>query len=264
MTAASISGTRIQIDRSRLKRPGLLRLTRVEMRKMVDTRSGFWLLLTIAAVSILFVAIGLFAGEDTDRTFYNFFQATLFPVAILLPVLGIMMVTSEWSQRTTLTTFSLVPRRAKVMVAKFLAGIAYALLSMVTGLAMAAIGHGLALVLGLSEHSDWHIKPLAIAGAALFQAVLVVVGISFGMLLMNTPAAIVLYFVLPTALTILAGTVHALKNSAQWLDITAATGPLADNSMTKDSWAHLGTSALLWIVLPIALGSWRLSRRELK
>ncbi len=254
----------IRVDRSQLRRPGLVRLTRVEMRKMVDTRSGFWLLLTIAAVSVLFVTIGLFAGEDSDRTFYNFFQATLFPVAILLPVLGIMMVTTEFSQRTTLTTFSLVPNRWKVILAKFLAGIVYALLSMVFSLLVAAIGHALAVLLGLSEHADWKIKPVAIATAALFQVTLVVTGIAFGLLLMNTPAAIVLYFVLPNVLAILGSTIKALSKSVQWLDLTSAAGPLADNTMTKDNWAHLGTAALLWIGLPVLLGSWRLHRRELK
>ncbi len=29
-------------------RPGLAKLTLVEMRKMIDTRAGFWLLLSIA------------------------------------------------------------------------------------------------------------------------------------------------------------------------------------------------------------------------
>ena len=34
-------------------RPGLARLTKVELRKMVDTRSGFWLLLAVLALTVL-------------------------------------------------------------------------------------------------------------------------------------------------------------------------------------------------------------------
>jgi hypothetical protein len=135
---------------------------------------------------------------------------------------------------------------------------------LITSLLVAAIGHGLALSLGRSEHANWHINGLAIAGAALFQVIGVVTGIAFGMLLMNTPSAIVLYFVLPTALTILASAIRSLQDSVQWLDIRGSSGPLADNSMTSDNWARLATSSLLWIVLPIVLGTWRLARRELK
>ena len=37
--------------------------------------------------------------------------------------LGIMLVTSEWSQRTAMTTFSLEPRRMRIVTAKLLAGV---------------------------------------------------------------------------------------------------------------------------------------------
>ena len=40
-----------------------------------------------------------------------------------LPVLLILMVTSEWSQRTGLTTFTLEPHRGRVVGAKFVAGL---------------------------------------------------------------------------------------------------------------------------------------------
>ena len=38
---------------------------------------------------------------------------------ILLPVLGIMSVTSEWSQRTAMVTFTLEPSRSRFLAAKF-------------------------------------------------------------------------------------------------------------------------------------------------
>ena len=44
------------------QRPPLSRLTRVELRKMVDTRSGFWLQLSVAALIVLVVVITLIAG----------------------------------------------------------------------------------------------------------------------------------------------------------------------------------------------------------
>ena len=40
---------------------------------------------------------------------------------ILLPIIGILLVSSEWSQRTALITFTLVPKRMRVMSAKIAA-----------------------------------------------------------------------------------------------------------------------------------------------
>ena len=40
-------------------------------------------------------------------------------MGILLPVLGILLVTSEWSQRTAMVTFTLEPSRSRVIAAKF-------------------------------------------------------------------------------------------------------------------------------------------------
>ena len=70
------------------------------------------------------VAIGLITARDRgdlpaspptthDRTFLNFMGATATPQGFLLPVLGILLVTSEWGQRTALTTFALEPHRGR-------------------------------------------------------------------------------------------------------------------------------------------------------
>ena len=57
------------------------------------------------------------AGHPADRaahpgpeaTFGSFGAGANIPMVILLPVLGVMSVTSEWSQRTAMVTFALVP-----------------------------------------------------------------------------------------------------------------------------------------------------------
>jgi hypothetical protein len=63
------------------------------------------------------------------------------PIGILLPILGILSVTSEWSQRTTLLTFALVPRRERVTAAKALAACLLGALGLVVCLAAAAVGN---------------------------------------------------------------------------------------------------------------------------
>lgn len=246
-------------------RPGLVLLTRVEMRKMVDTRSGKWLVGIIAGLSVVAVVILLFAGDGDFRTFRAFFEASLYPVAVLLPVLGILTVTTEWSQRTALTTFTLVPQRWRIAVAKLLAASGCALVSMGTSLLAATIGNGLTVALDRGDGS-WSFSAGSFGKAALFQVLLIVMGVAFGMLLMNSPLALVLYFVLPTGWSILRDLVPRIEKVASWLDANVAMGVLAEGGthMTGRMWAHLATASAVWVLLPLALGAVRLMRRELK
>ena len=106
------------LDVSTTTRPPMSRLVKVELRKMVDTRAGMWLMITIAAVTVVATTIFGLAGHDEDRTFYNFMQFAGAPQGILLPVLGILLVTQEWSQRTAMVTFTLEPQRSRTLIAK--------------------------------------------------------------------------------------------------------------------------------------------------
>ena len=124
----------------------------MELRKLVDTRAGRWLLITIGLVAAAIVALQLVCADDADQTFTNFFVPSLLPVGVLLPVLGILSITSEWSQRTALTTFALVPRRERVVVAKLTAVVLAALASVLVSLAVAAVGTLVAVGHGRRGH----------------------------------------------------------------------------------------------------------------
>src|SRR5687767_14611009 len=89
-------------------RPGLGRLVAVELRKMVNTRAGFWLQVAIVAITVLVVIVACVAAPRADLTFQSILNVGLQPAAILLPVVGILLVTSDWSQRTGMITFALV------------------------------------------------------------------------------------------------------------------------------------------------------------
>jgi hypothetical protein len=70
-------------------RPGLGRLVAVELRKMVDTRAGFWLLAASALLAIAVVGLTLAFGHATDLMFGVFFERTVGTLSVLLPVVGI-------------------------------------------------------------------------------------------------------------------------------------------------------------------------------
>src|SRR5690349_7746965 len=89
---------------------GLRTLIEVELRKMTDTRSGRWILAAIIAV--VGGALGWkLAHPAVELSFHNYGGAAATFVAYGAPLIGLLAMTSEWTQRTALTTFTLAPRR---------------------------------------------------------------------------------------------------------------------------------------------------------
>ena len=121
-------------------RPGLGRLVAVELRKMVNTRAGFWLQLATVALTALVVVVRSVVGDAADHTFASVLDVGVKPAAVLLPIVGILLVTSEWSQRTGMITFALVPVRSRVLGAKLIASLVLALAMLVMSVAVVAAG----------------------------------------------------------------------------------------------------------------------------
>ncbi|MFF0372004.1 ABC transporter permease [Micromonospora sp. NPDC005087] len=244
-----------------VRRPSLLRLTAVELRKLVDTRAGRWLLITIGLVAAAIVTIQLIYARDAEQTFVNFFTPSLLPIGVLLPVLGILSITSEWSQRTALTTYTLVPRRERVVAAKLIAVVVTALASVLASLAVAAAGTALASATGGA--GTWQIDVALILNAAIFQVTGVLMGAAFGLLLLNPPLAIVGYLLLPTLWGVLGELVRPLRGPAGWLDTSRTMEPLfSSDAITGEQWGRIAVSLLVWMVLPLAAGLFRTLRRE--
>lgn len=249
------------LDVSATARIPLARLTRVELRKLADTRASRWLLIAIAAITALIIVIVFVTAKQSDRTFLGFMGATAGPQGFLLPVLGILLVTSEWSQRTALVTFTLMPVRGRVLLAKVLA----ALLAGVAAIVLAVAVATLATLAGGAPHAWAHIGLDDFAKFGLLQVSGVLQGLAFGLLLLSSAAAIVAYFVLPTAFTIVAGLWGALRRAAPWVDVNTAQRPLFSGvSMTGEQWGQLATATLIWVVLPFVLGLVRVLRAEVK
>lgn len=241
----------------------LARLTTVELRKMTDTRAGRWLLAVTGLISTAIVVVVLFVGEPADLTMSGLFGPTLFPLSVFLPVLGILTVTAEWTHRTALTTFTLVPVRERVAAAKLTAAVLLALLAVAVSLLMAAVGNLIGAAAAGGDGS-WQLTAADLGKGVLFLSITMLMGAGFGMLLMNSAFAIVMIFMLPTLWSVLTEMVRAVQKPAQWLDIGVTNGLLIDNTVTMhaDDWAKLGVSVAAWVVLPIALGLIRLLRRE--
>ena len=240
-------------------RPGLPRLATVELRKSADTRAGFWLLLVVVLLAAAIVVLQLVFGEDSDRTFSAVLSSAVQVISIVLPVVGILLVTSEWSQRTGLSTFALVPQRERIMVAKTIGATILTLLAVVACLVVAAIGNAIA-------GGDWDLGLGELGRYTLFELITMLGGVAFGLAFMNSALAIVMYFVIPIGWSILGESIPALDKPADWLDLGRPMTTLADStvSMTGTDWAQLATASAVWVGVVLAIGLIRLHRTELK
>jgi ABC-type transport system involved in multi-copper enzyme maturation permease subunit len=237
------------------------RLVRTELRKLTDTRASRWLLAAIVAVTPIVVAVMLFAAKPHDLTYNKLVDYTQTPQKILLPAIGILAMTSEWSQRTGLVTFTLVPNRGRVLRAKFTAVIALGLLVIAVAFAAAAFGN----LLGGLQHGSgsWAFGGSGFGEITLVQLTGLVQGMAFGMALLATPAALVFYYVVPNLWSLLFST-SALKHTAPWVDLTHAQTPLYTHSITGTGWVHLLAAATIWILVPLVIGMVRVARTEVK
>jgi ABC-type transport system involved in multi-copper enzyme maturation permease subunit len=259
MSTATVEPT--TLDVSGTPHIPLSRLTRVELRKLADTRASRWLLIAIAAITALIIVIFFLNASASDRTFLNFMGVTATPQGFLLPVLGILLVTSEWSQRTALVTFTLMPVRGRVLLAKVIAALIAGLAAIILAMAIAAT----ATLAGGGDKAWANIGADDIGKFCLLQFSGILQGLAFGLLFLSSAAAIVTYFVLPTAFSIVAGLWGALKDAAPWIDLGTSQQPLYSGAnLTGDQWWQLTTSTLVWVVLPFVVGMVRVLRAEVK
>jgi ABC-type transport system involved in multi-copper enzyme maturation permease subunit len=240
-------------------RPGLGRLVAVEMRKMVDTRAGFWLQAAMAALTVVVVIVRLLVGDPADHTFQSVLDAGLQPAAVLLPVLGILLVTSEWSQRTGLITFALVPVRSRVLGAKLIASLLLAVAMLAISVAVVAAG---VLVSSPGVEGTWSDAAPLIGQSAVNLTAGMVRGVALGAILLASAPAIVLLFALPTAWMAVVS-LPVFSGIAPWVDYARALGQTTEHVMSATQWAHAGTSLAIWMVLPLLIGAWRITRREI-
>jgi ABC-2 type transport system permease protein len=238
----------------------LPRLTLVELRKLVDTRAGSWLLATIGLLTAAIVTIDLIWGDRANLTLGNLLADAVLVPSLLLPVLGILLITSEWSQRTHLVTFTLVPNRGRVAVAKIAAGALAGAGAIVACLVLAAVGTLIGDLTG--DIAGWSLRWSYVGNATLVLALSVLMGIAFGMVLLNSALAIVVYFVLPTVWSVLGAMIPSLNRVAEWLDTAVTMPALFAPSVPAEAWARLGVSVAVWVGLPLAIGLVRVIRQE--
>ena len=245
------------------------RIIAVELRKMFDTRSGYWLITSSGITTVLATGGVIAFGNDADRTYSSFATAIRFPVAVLLPIIAILAVTSEWSQRSGLTTFTQLPQRGRVILAKLIASVAVGVASMALTFAAGALGN---IVSGTISGNTlvWNVTFTQALYFVLGNISSLLIGFMLGVLIRSSTGAVVAYFIytflLPVLFGLLAGAASWFRDLQPWVDIQfAQTGLfLYSGTLTNQQWAHIGVTGLVWLLAPLLVGLRLVTTAEVK
>lgn len=233
------------------------RLVRVEWGKATDTRAARWLLALVAVSTTALMLVPLLGDAATDQSYVGYLGFAAVGLSILLPVVSILTLTSEWSQRTVLTTFTQEPRRTRVITAKVAVSLLLAVLGAGFGGLLTAAALGLADASGRPVEAN--LTTGVLLGYLLYVLLTVLTGVAFGALLHNSSLAIALSFALPIAFGLLG---LAAPSVGEWFDTSTTF-----HWILVDQWpghtVQILFSATLWLVLPLAAGLVRTVRREI-
>ena len=248
---------------------------RMEWLKLRSVRSTAWILLVFAA-GMIGIAILVLSHENwaamppSDRANFdptNDGFAGLALGQLAFGVLGVLIITSEFSSGMIRATFAAVPRRPLLLAAKVgvLGGV-----TLVAGevLALVSFAVGEAVLRSPAPHASLGqpgvLRAVLMAGA--YPALIALMGLGLGAVIRHTAGAISavvgVLFVLPLILVPL-GT--SLQNSVgKFLPMI-----IAENSITavKPDVGNLAPGVgfgllCLYTMVALAVGSWLLTRRD--
>jgi ABC-type transport system involved in multi-copper enzyme maturation permease subunit len=239
----------------------------VELRKSFDTRSGRWLLASLGLAAVLTTGAIIAWAPVEQFTYSQFTLAIGVPMTVILPIIAVLSVTSEWSQRSGLATFTLVPHRGRVLLAKAIAAVLVTLPATAAAFGVGALGNvtgaglaGVPLV--------WDRTAADVAYFALGQTLLLLVGFVLGALARNSAGAIVAYmvygFVAPGLLAFLAFNQAWFADARPWVDAKYNQDALLSGNLTGAQWSHLAVTTVVWLVVPMVVAVASVLRSEVK
>jgi ABC-2 type transport system permease protein len=224
-------------------RAGFIGSVRSEFTKIRSTRSTYWTLLALVVITISFGALASAGaahnvkqlGPDFDATQRSLFG--LYFGQLVIAVLGVLTITSEYATGMIRTSLTAMPRRGRLFAAK---AVVFAAVALVVGLitSFGAFFIGQALMSGAHINatlSQPHVLR-AVVGGALFLAACGMLAFGIGAILRHTAGAITASIVLLFVISLL---IDALPQSWQ---------------VHVDKWVPAVAGSQIWAVKP-ATGS---------
>jgi ABC-2 type transport system permease protein len=239
----------------------LSQAARMEWIKLRSLRSTWWTLAVTAAAAIgLGVAVGL-TTTDASGDLTNDVLVGISPGLVFAGILGVLVMTAEYSSGMIRATLAVIPSRRLLLTAKaavfgtmtLVVGETTAFLSFFAG--GAALRHGISAPT-LSQPGV--LRAVLLSGMAF--SLIGLLGLGLGAVIRNTPAAIA---VLVGGVYVVAQFIGGIAQPVgAYVPISIVANSLAT---TKDAmvapWTGLGLLGLYAAVV-LGVGGWLLSRRD--
>jgi ABC-type transport system involved in multi-copper enzyme maturation permease subunit len=175
--------------------PTFAGVLRSEFTKIRSVRSTYWTLLALVVVTVGFGALASYGAtrgqhgplfDPTQRSLGGLYISQL-----VIGVLGVLVISSEYSTGMIRTTLTTMPRRGLMITAK---AIVFAVVAFVTGLITCFASFFLGQAIMSSHHigaslSQPHVLR-AVIGGALFLTACGMLAFGFGLLIRHTAGAI--------------------------------------------------------------------------
>lgn len=170
---------------------------RSEFTKIRSVRSTYWTLIAVFVVVVGFGALASWGAASHGDQHGPFFDPTrqslagLYIGQLIIAVLGVMVISSEYGTGMIRTTLTTNPHRGMMIAAK---GVVFTLVALVTSLVTAVTAFFLGQALMSSDHISTTIGSpnvlRAVIGGALFLTACGVLAFGLGLLLRHTAAGI--------------------------------------------------------------------------
>jgi ABC-2 type transport system permease protein len=242
-------------------------VARMEWIKLRSLRSTWWVLAaTIAGAVGIAVAVGV-NTEDAAADLTNNALAGISLGLLLVGVLGVLVMTGEYSSGTIRTTLAAVPNRPLLLAAK---AAVFAVVALVAGEAagfIAFFAGGAALPAGIAGPSLGQpgvLRAVMLSGAGFCLVGLI--GLGLGAMVRHTPAAIAVLvggaYVVAQFVAVLTHSLMAYLPIAIVANSLTVVRPVAEDQVAFLSpWAGLGMLCL-YAAGTLGAGAWLLARRD--
>lgn len=252
--------------------------TRAEWLKLRTVRSTTWALLALAGISVLFSALAAWESEtegpgDNDLVLDSLIGILFGQIAAA--VLGVLVITSEYSSGLIRTTLAAVPRRRAVLAAKTtVVAVVVAVVGLATSLTCFFVAQALFRSNGFNPDNGYPVASLgdgptlrAVVGSAIYLSLLAVFGLGIGAVLRHTAGALTavlaLLFAPVIALSFLPESVADVVERSALIAAGLSIQQTVDRPGTipLGPWEGLGVVSAYAAVALLA-GMWLITRRD--
>lgn len=255
---------------------------RSEWTKLRSVRSTYWTLLAAVVVTVGISALvcSIYASQystmsASDRAFFDptsFSLNGVFLAQFAIGVLGVLIITGEYSTGAIRSTLAAVPQRRTVLAAKATVFTAVTLVvGLVSCFAAFLVGQAILSTQGIQAHLGDPGVLRAVAGSGIYLAVLGLFALGVGTLIRRSAGAISALFGVILVLPVLVQTLpsswsnviakYLPSNAGQAIAQTVQAGPHSPGGEMLSPWVGMGVFCL-YAAVALAFAAVVLRRRD--